>query len=191
MQLETIRAEDRPLSVEFCAVMNVYFQRALYYSRAQYRSAQIVEDTNTRLTVFLISSSILTVLLNSASWSHTTNELLTAARDLFGVVTVALAAIQYALNFSEKAAYHKLAGTEYSNVRRDIEIMMNRLKSGNSVTEREWQRLGDQYGLITKLAPMVNQKVWKKLVEEPLSKIMQTDGSEQRAFSEAERAKGS
>jgi hypothetical protein len=78
-----------------------------------------------------------------------------------GLGTVLTATLQYINRYEERAAQHKLAGSEYSILKRNIE---RRLAAG-AADEVVEERLQLDYDLLAKHCPLVEHKFWKGVVE--------------------------
>jgi hypothetical protein len=78
-----------------------------------------------------------------------------------GLGTMLTAALQYINRYEERAAQHKLAGSEYSILKRQIERC---LANGISSDELE-ERLKLDYDLLAKHCPLVEHKFWKGVVK--------------------------
>ncbi|WP_152612899.1 SLATT domain-containing protein [Tateyamaria sp. ANG-S1] len=141
-------------------------ERLLIAAAAHYSAANYCEASEKTLSIFNISFAI-SVLFFSSNGAYVGSFM-----SLFGLssdyspllvstlslLVVLSSAAQYILQFGNRAALHKQAGNEFSNLRRKIE----RYWSKNNIHPEAVHSLNRTYNMITKSPPLVGSWTWKK-----------------------------
>jgi len=144
---------------EHCELLKSYAARLLGNARAHYAMSAKLERQETRLTVTLIFFSVLTASLSTANWM-TKDGTMSITVSVFSILTVALAAVQYALKQGEKSGLHKITGSQYAGIRREIEFLILEYEKTSNIKMEDVRMIFDRINIISNFAPTVDQKEW-------------------------------
>ncbi|MEM9432938.1 MAG: SLATT domain-containing protein [Pseudomonadota bacterium] len=121
------------------------------------------------LVLFLSANTNLTGLVSKAlGWPVGSAAI---AVSTVSLVVVMSSAAQYILQFGSRAALHKNAGNEFSNLRRKIE----RYWSRNNLHPEAIHALNRSYNMISKAPPLVPPKLWLWAQQEKRDEILRIE----------------
>jgi len=165
------KVDQRRIVAELFSMWNA---RLLRSSAAHYMTAASYERLDSIFTLFNIIASICVLFFASSAWiidgivsyiqdKDKVQDIWTAGRKfseyavpLCSLGAVISAAVQYVLQLSRKATEHKMAGNEFSNLRRKIE----RYWAKGHVHLEAIHALNRSYNAIVKNPPLVPKRFW-------------------------------
>lgn len=147
-------------------VFQMWHKRLLRSSAAHYMAATRFKQRETWLTLFNICAAIAVLFLSS---NNLLQEYLTFSLGtnigillpLVSLLVVLSSAVQYIQQYSARVSEHKLAGNEFSNLRRKIE----RYWVKDSIHPEAIHALNRMYNSIAKYPPLVPEDIWSKSLE--------------------------
>jgi hypothetical protein len=117
-----------------------------------------VEGVYTKLNI-LFAIAVLFFANSKILESLTGGNHYTVVISIAGLGTVLTAALQYINRYEERAALHKLAGSEYSALRREVETLL----SEPSISDDAINRIRISCDFLAKHGPVVEAHLWRKV----------------------------
>ena len=149
-------------------LFRLWAKRLLISSYAHYLAAERCEIREKWLLIINISTAILVLFFNAnRAVLETLSQVIGMDETAIGLVVSLLSvlvvlssAAQYILQYGTSAALHKLAGSEFSNLRRKIECYWTK---GNLHPEAI-HNLNRAYNMVNKTTPLVPPGIWPRAV---------------------------
>lgn len=134
--------------------------RATRASLAHYFQAQEYRTFDTGLTIFnLVAAISVLFLANNKLLDIDSNNQYQILLSIAGLAVVLSTTLQYVLRFEDKINDHKLAGNEFTEIKRKIEILL----LGNEITEDCIHRIAVEHSHVAKNHRLVRNAIWEKI----------------------------
>lgn len=136
--------------------------RAKRATLAHYSTTRFRERRHYVLGIMLVFSSAISTSLSGRSLFGFSNAIIDTSLTLFSVVTLGIACVHVFLGDQNRSERHRMAGTKYASVKRDIEQALADIEDGGSVEASKFdsiRRILDQLG---EDAPPIPKSIWSK-----------------------------
>jgi hypothetical protein len=140
-------------------VLNAWMRRAVRALNGHYESAREFEEQARRLAVSGLFVTLVAAVLTAFVLAAPDFLALRIGAAVAATLAASLGLLQTQLDLRGRAAQHRIAGSGYSHVRRDLEALV---KVPEEVLEsREFRDVQHLYSEVSKNAPTIPTKVWK------------------------------
>lgn len=134
--------------------------RAIRASLAHYFQAQEYRTWHTVLTAFNILSSISVLfLVNNRIFTEGTQGPFEVWLSVAGLAVVLSTTLQYVFRFDEKIFDHKVAGNEFTSIKRKVEILLAR----SEINEKDLQEIESLHNHTSKNHLLVRKAIWGEI----------------------------
>lgn len=153
--------------------------RATRASIAHYFQAQSYSDCNTYLTIFnLVSAISILFLANNKLFEFESSLGSSIMISIASLAVVLSSTLQYVLRLGDKARDHKLAGNEFTAIKRKIEILMvdEEIFYDEKIFNDCINRIADEHNHVSKHHNLVRKKIWEKIKQRHSEAIEENQG---------------
>ncbi len=133
--------------------------RAVRASLAHYFQAHQYRTWHEILTTFNLLSSISVLFLANNSLISSGGSPNQIWLSIAGLAVVLTTTLQYVLKLDEKIFDHKLAGNEFTKIKRDIEVFL----CGAEINDSDIKEIKSDHGHTSKNHLLVRQPIWDKI----------------------------
>jgi hypothetical protein len=139
--------------------LRIWRERSFKNMTAHYRVSELYERRGRNVTKLNITFAIAVLFLANSRildlWMASSYDGLFIS--CAGLGTVLTAAWQYINRYEERAAQHRLAASEYSALRREIDLVLH-----SQLPETQVAIIRAKADLLAKHTPLVEAKMWKR-----------------------------